>query len=79
MKHYQPAVPHLRASVPVVGMLALLEERKATLEGMIRESFRVARETGKAANVSQLSATLRAVKRSLATAAGGQKAALSDE
>jgi hypothetical protein len=48
----------------------LLESRKAALEQMVRESFRVARETGKAADVSQLSASLRQVKGSLKAVAG---------
>jgi len=51
-------------------MVPMLQSRKEALEQMIRESFRVARETGKAANVKQLGATLRAVKRSLAAAKG---------
>lgn len=67
-----PAVPHLRSPLPVVGMLALLEDRKATLQAMIRERFRQARAAGTAADVKQLTATLRAVKRQLATVMGAK-------
>jgi hypothetical protein len=62
------AAAHLRAAVPVIGMERLLCERKQALEGMIRERFRAAREQGTTANVTQLSGSLRAVKRSLAAA-----------
>jgi hypothetical protein len=48
-------------------MRALLEGRKASLEGMIRERFRAARENGTAANVTMLSAALRALKRQIAS------------
>jgi hypothetical protein len=61
----------MTATVAPSRAVALLGSRKAALEQMIRESFRMARETGKAANVSQLSATLRAVKRSLAAMGKG--------
>jgi hypothetical protein len=50
--------------------VVLLESRKAALEAMIAARFRQARETGKAADVSQLSASLRQVKRSLEAAKG---------
>jgi uncharacterized protein (UPF0335 family) len=75
MKHFTPAASHLRAAIPVVGMATLLEERKATLEGMIRERFRQARECGATVDVKQLSASLRAVKRSLQAASSGRNAA----
>jgi tRNA A37 N6-isopentenylltransferase MiaA len=48
-------------------MLKLLQERKAVLEQMIAERFRQARAQGTTADVKQLSATLRAVKRQLAS------------
>jgi len=54
MKHDGNAVSHLRAALPVVGMVALLEDRKATLQAMIRERFRQARAAGTVANVKQL-------------------------
>jgi hypothetical protein len=60
-------VKHLRAAVPVTGMLKLLEGRKEALEAMVAERFRQARENGTEADVKQLSATLRAVKRQLAS------------
>jgi len=66
MKHFAPAAPHLRAAVPVVGMVKLLQERKAALESMVAERHRAAREAGTVADVKQLSATLRAVKRQIA-------------
>jgi hypothetical protein len=69
MSENAPAKP-LRASVPVVGMLKLLQDRKAALEAMVAERFRQASEKHSAADVKQLSATLRAVKRSLAAAMG---------
>ena len=49
-------------------MLKLLEARKAALEVTISERFRQARENGTAANVKQLSAILRAVKRQVVIA-----------
>jgi hypothetical protein len=52
--------------------VTLLEGRKATLEGMIAERFRQARAQGTTANVTQLSASLRQVKRSLKAAKGGR-------
>lgn len=70
MKHHAPTAPHLRSPLPVVGMVTLLEERKTTLQAMIAERFRQARASGKAANVKQFTASLRAVKRQLATAKG---------
>jgi hypothetical protein len=48
-------------------MRALLESRKAALEGMIRERHRQAHENGTKANVTSLSAALRLVKRQLAS------------
>jgi hypothetical protein len=51
-------------------MRALLESRKAALEGMIRERHRQAREHHKPADVKMLSATLRALKRQIAKAKG---------
>jgi len=51
---HAPAVSHLRAALPVVGMVTLLAERKAALEEMIRERFRQARAAGTVANVKQL-------------------------
>jgi len=80
VRHFAPAVKHLRAAVPVVGMAALLESRKATLQGMIAERFRQARENHTTADVKMLSATLRAVKRQIAIARDdATKAARSDE
>jgi len=46
--------------------VALLESRKATLQAMVKERFHVARERGTEPDVTQLSASLRQVKRSLA-------------
>ena len=54
-----PAVS-LRSPLPVVGKVALLER------------FRQARAAGTAADVKQLTATLRAVKRQLATVMGAK-------
>jgi hypothetical protein len=69
VKHYQPAAVHVAPPAPpATSMVALLESRKATLEGIIRERHRAAREGGRPANVKMLSATLRALKRQLATA-----------
>jgi hypothetical protein len=50
----------------------LLEGRKATLQAMIAERHRQARECGTRADVRQLSASLRQVKRSLKSATGGR-------
>lgn len=60
----------LRATVPIMGMVKLLESRKVTLQAMIAERHRAARENGTTADVKQLSATLRAVKKQIATAKG---------
>ena len=60
----------LRAALPVVGMVTLLEERKATLQAMVAERHRAARENGTTADVAQLSAILRAVKKQIASATG---------
>ncbi len=60
----------LRAAVPAKGMLALLEVRKEGLQAMIRERFCAARLAGTVADVSALTATLRAVKASLKAAMG---------
>jgi hypothetical protein len=71
MKHFAPETKHLRAAVPVVGMAALLMQRKAALETMIREKHRLAREEdGAPADVKQLGAELRKVKRQLEAAKG---------
>ena len=67
MRHFEPACIHVAAPAPAPKMRALLDSRKAALEGMIRERFRAARENGTAANVSTYSAALRALKRQLAT------------
>jgi hypothetical protein len=48
-------------------MRILLEGRKAALEAEIAQRHRAARVTGTTANVTMLSATLRAVKRQTAT------------
>jgi hypothetical protein len=53
-------------------MVGLLEGRKATLQAMLAERFRQARESGRQADVTQLSASLRQVKRSLKAAMGGR-------
>jgi hypothetical protein len=68
MKRFTPANAHLRVAVPAVGMLKLLQERKA----MIAEKHRAARGNGTAADVSMLSASLRQVKASLKAAMGGR-------
>jgi len=68
--HHAPAVSHLRAALPVVGMVTLLEDRKTTLQAMIAERFRQARAAGTVANVKQLTASLRAVKAQLTVARG---------
>jgi len=65
----------LRAALQGKGMVTLLESRKATLQAMICERFRQARERGTKADVKQLSASLRQVKASLKAAMGGQKVA----
>jgi len=59
-------------AAPVAPMRALLEGKKAALEAEIKNRHRVARTTGTAANVTVLSATLRAVKRQLAAAGDGR-------
>ena len=59
---------YLRAAIPVVGMATLLEERKATLQAMVRDRFRSAREDGTVADVKALSTAIRAVKRQLVAA-----------
>ncbi len=75
MKHFAPETKHLRAAVPMVGMVKLMESRKAALEAMIAEKHRQAREEDSApADVRQLSATLRAVKRQIEVARGHGKA-----
>jgi hypothetical protein len=51
-------------------MVVLLEGRKATLQAMIAERHRQSRASGTVANVTQLSASLRQVKRSLEAAKG---------
>jgi hypothetical protein len=58
--------------------VALLLSRKSALELMVAERFRQAREAGTVANVSQLSASLRQVKASLA-AANGRPASTRDD
>jgi hypothetical protein len=68
--HFEPEVRHLRAALPVVGMVALLLSRKEALQAMVAERHRAAREAETVANVKQLSATLRALKRQIATAKG---------
>ncbi len=68
MRRYGPACTHLAAPAPApTKMRALLESRKATLEAMIRERFRAARENGTTPNVTMLSAALRALKRQTAS------------
>jgi hypothetical protein len=47
-------------------MRALLESRREALQAMIRERHRAARENGTRANVTMLSAALRALKRQIA-------------
>ena len=56
----KPACIHPAA--PASTMRTLLESRKATLEAMVRERHRQAREHHKPADVKMLSATLRALK-----------------
>ncbi len=70
MKHLPVPAKHLRATLPVVGMRRLLEERKAGLEAQVKERFRAARANGATADVKMLSATLRALKRQIAKAKG---------
>ena len=66
---------HLRAALPALGMVALLESRKQALEAMVAERLRAAREAGKAADVKQQGAELRKVKSQLEAARGTAKAA----
>ena len=59
----KPACIHVAAPAPApTKMRALLLTRKNTLEGMIKERHRQAREHHKPADVKMLSATLRALK-----------------
>ena len=53
---------HVASPAPAPKMRALLESRKATLEAMVRERHRQARQHRKPADVKLLSATLRALK-----------------
>lgn len=39
MRHFETSNAHLRVAVPAVGMVKLLQERKATLEAMVAEGF----------------------------------------
>jgi len=71
VKHYQVEAKYLRATLPVVGMENLLQERKTALQARLAERFRQARATGTVANVTMLSATLRAVKRQIAAVGDG--------
>lgn len=62
----------LRAAVNARGMVALLEQRKATLEEQIRQRFAEARERGEGKpDVRALSAVLRAVRVQLERAQAG--------
>lgn len=70
MRHFQVEAKHLRATLPVVGMENLLQERKTALQARLAERFRQARESGTTANVKMLSATLRAVKAQISAVAG---------
>jgi hypothetical protein len=57
----------LKTALPLAGMAGLLMQRKAALEGIVREKHRQAREVdGQPADVKQLGAELRKVKRQLA-------------
>jgi hypothetical protein len=60
----------MTAVLPPSRAMTLLESRKAALQAMIAERFRQARAAGTKADVSQLSAALRQVKHSMATATG---------
>jgi len=61
------ATVHLaQPAVPARSMRALLESRREALQAMIRERHRAARENGTRANVTMLSAALRALKRQIA-------------
>ena len=73
MKHFAIEAKHqgLRVPLPVVGMKTLLEQRKLGLEAQVAERFRQARATGIVANVTLLSAALRATKAQIARAADG--------
>jgi hypothetical protein len=67
MRHFQVEAKHLRATLPAVEMENLLQERKTPLQARLAERFRQARESGTTADVALLSATLRALKRQLAS------------
>jgi hypothetical protein len=68
MKHFKPAVSHLgQPAVTVLTMRDLLLSRRESLEGQIRERHRQARECGTVADVKMLSATLRQIRRQLAS------------
>ena len=61
-----PAVKHLgQPAIPAADMVKVLQLRKTAIETIIAERHRVARKNGVEADVRELSATLRAIKRQL--------------
>ena len=74
MKRYeQKAVVTAPAIAGAVGMLQLLEARKHSLEIMIRDRLRQAREGLSDGNVSHLNATLRKVRKDIAASKAKQR------
>ena len=64
MKHFEQRASVIAPTRPGQGSasLAILQDRKAGLEEMIRSRFRACRNSGTPADVSSLSAALRKVK-----------------
>ena len=68
MRHYEPHRPVTQTQSLPVNRLVILEARKESLEGRIREAFRKRRAATScdATDVSHLSAALRKVKAEIA-------------
>lgn len=67
MKHYQPQPTHIVPAIPVVTKMELLQDRKRAIELQVAAEHRKARSEFRPANVTALSATLRAVKKQIAS------------
>jgi len=68
MKHYETKPTFTPPPPPrAVPMLHLLEERRAALQREVAQRLREAREQGRPADVANLSASLRAIKRKIAS------------
>ena len=66
MKHYAPQPTHIVPAIPAVTKRELLLDRKRGLELQVAAEHRNARAEDRPANVTAMSATLRAVKKQIA-------------